>query len=84
MQRGKQKHICRFIKLMHALTRPGPQKLDLVAQTISARALLKPAPEAALELVPIGPAINRADNDAPATQAPIGEAIRAAPTAKPG
>jgi putative SOS response-associated peptidase YedK len=50
----------------------------------TARALLKPAPEAALELVPIGPAINRADNDAPATQAPIGEAIRAAPTAKPG
>jgi len=46
----------------------------------TATALLRPAPEAALELIPIGPAVNRAANDAAAVQQPIGEAIRAAPT----
>jgi len=45
----------------------------------TATALLRPAPEAALELIPIGPAVNRAANDAAAVQQPIGEAIRAAP-----
>lgn len=44
-----------------------------------ATALLRPAPEAALELVPVGPAVNRAANDDPAVQAPTGDAIRAAP-----
>ncbi len=48
----------------------------------SATALLRPAPEAALELIPIGPAVNRAANDDAAAQAPIGEAIRAAPPQK--
>jgi putative SOS response-associated peptidase YedK len=44
-----------------------------------ATALLRPAPDAALELVPLGPAVNRTANDDPAVQAPIGDAIRAAP-----
>ena len=44
----------------------------------TATALLRPAPEAALELIPIGPAVNRVANDDAAVQAPIGEAIRAA------
>jgi putative SOS response-associated peptidase YedK len=47
-----------------------------------ATALLRPAPEAALELVPIGPAVNRVANDDAAVQAPIGEPIRAAPPEK--
>ncbi len=45
----------------------------------TATALLRPAPEAALELVPIGPAVNRVANDDAGVQAPVGEAIRAAP-----
>ncbi len=47
-----------------------------------ATALLRPAPEPALELIPIGPAVNRAANDDAAVQTPIGEAIRAAPPEK--
>jgi putative SOS response-associated peptidase YedK len=47
-----------------------------------ATALLSPAPEAALELIPIGPAVNRVANDDAAVQAPVGEAIRAAPPEK--
>ncbi len=47
-----------------------------------ATALLRPAPEPALELIPIGAAVNRAANDAAAVQTPIGEAIRAAPPEK--
>ncbi len=43
-----------------------------------ATAMLRPAPDEALELVPIGPAVNRAANDDPAIQTPIGDAIRAA------
>ena len=43
-----------------------------------ATALLRPAPDEALELVPIGPAVNRAANDDPAIQSPVGDAIRAA------
>ncbi len=54
---------------------------DGVDATI-ATALLRPAPEAALELVPIGPAVNRAANDDAGVQAPIGEPIRAAPPQK--
>jgi putative SOS response-associated peptidase YedK len=48
----------------------------------SATALLRPAPEPALELIPIGAAVNRTANDDAATQTPIGEAIRAAPPEK--
>ncbi len=48
----------------------------------TAEALLRPAPEAALELIPIGAAINRTANDEAAAPAPIGEAIRAAPPEK--
>jgi putative SOS response-associated peptidase YedK len=48
----------------------------------TATALLRPAPEPALELIPIGPAVNRTANDDAAVQAPIGEAIRAAPAEK--
>ncbi len=48
----------------------------------SATALLRPAPEPALELIPIGAAVNRTANDDAAVQAPIGEAIRAAPPEK--
>jgi len=47
-----------------------------------ATALLRPAPEAALELVPIGPAVNRAAADDAGVQTPIGEPIRAAPPQK--
>jgi putative SOS response-associated peptidase YedK len=47
-----------------------------------ATALLRPAPEPALELIPIGPAVNRTANDDAAVQAPVGEAIRAAPPEK--
>ena len=47
-----------------------------------ATALLRPAPEPALELIPIGAAVNRAANDDAAVQTPIGEAIRAAPPGK--
>ncbi len=43
-----------------------------------ATALLRPAPEPDLELIPIGAAVNRAANDEAAVQAPIGDAIRAA------
>jgi putative SOS response-associated peptidase YedK len=38
--------------------------------------LLTPADEGALELVPIGTGINRAENDEAAVQAPVGEALR--------
>ena len=48
-----------------------------------ATALLRPAREPALELVPLGPAVNRAGNDDPSVQAPIGDAIRAAPPDAP-
>jgi putative SOS response-associated peptidase YedK len=44
-----------------------------------ATTLLRPAPEPALELMPLGAAVNRAGNDDPSVQAPIGDAIRAAP-----
>jgi putative SOS response-associated peptidase YedK len=40
--------------------------------------LLTPAPERALELVPIGTAVNRFENDAAALQAPVGKALRTA------
>ena len=44
----------------------------------SALALLKPAPEEALELVEIGPAVNRAANDDESLQTPVATPIRAA------
>ena len=44
---------------------------------LRAQALLKPAPEAALELTPIGTAINRVANDDAKVQAPTGESLRA-------
>jgi putative SOS response-associated peptidase YedK len=47
-------------------------------EAADATALLRPAPEPDLELVPIGAAVNRAANDEAAVQAPIGDAIRAA------
>ncbi len=40
--------------------------------------LLKPAPEPALELVEIGPAVNRVANDDARVQTPVAESIRAA------
>lgn len=40
--------------------------------------LLRPAPEAALELVEVGSAVNRAGNEGPAVQAPVAAPIRAA------
>ena len=43
-----------------------------------ALALLKPAPEPALELVEIGPSVNRAANDDASVQAPVAAPIRAA------
>ncbi len=43
-----------------------------------ALALLKPAPEPALELVEIGPSVNRVANDDPGVQTPVAEPIRAA------
>ena len=45
---------------------------------VKALRLLKPAPDPALELVEIGPAINRAANDDPGVQAPVAAPIRAA------
>ncbi len=39
--------------------------------------LLKPAPEAALELVEIGPSVNRVANDDPRVQTPVAAPIRA-------
>jgi putative SOS response-associated peptidase YedK len=42
-----------------------------------AAALLKPAPEAALELVEIGPSVNRAANDDARVQTPVAAPIRA-------
>jgi putative SOS response-associated peptidase YedK len=45
---------------------------------VKALNLLKPASEPALELVEIGPAVNRADNDNAAVQAPVAAPIRAA------
>ena len=48
-----------------------------------ATALLRPAPEPTLELTPLGPAVNSAGNDDPSVQAPIGDAIRAAPPDAP-
>jgi len=47
-----------------------------------ASALLRPAPDEALELVPVGPAVNRVANDAAMVQTPVGEAIRAAAAAE--
>jgi putative SOS response-associated peptidase YedK len=38
---------------------------------------LTPAPEGALELVPIGPQVNRFANDDPTVQAASGETLRA-------
>lgn len=52
------------------------------AEPASATALLRPAPEPALELIPIGAAVNRIANDDAAVQTPIGEPIRAAPPDK--
>jgi len=49
-----------------------------------ATALLRPAPERDLELVPVGAAVNRVANDDPSLQVPIGDAIRAAPSDKAG
>ena len=43
-----------------------------------ALALLKPAPESALELVEIGPAVSRAANDDASVQTPVAAPIRAA------
>jgi putative SOS response-associated peptidase YedK len=43
-----------------------------------ATTLLRPAPENALELVPISPDVNRVVNDAESVQAPIGPPLRAA------
>ena len=43
-----------------------------------ALALLRPAPEEALELVEIGPAVNRVANDDESVQQPVAEPIRAA------
>jgi putative SOS response-associated peptidase YedK len=43
-----------------------------------ALALLKPAPEEALELAEIGPAVNRVANDDESVQQPVAEPIRAA------
>jgi putative SOS response-associated peptidase YedK len=40
--------------------------------------LLKPAPEPALELVEIGPSVDRVANDDPGVQTPVAEPIRAA------
>ncbi len=42
-----------------------------------AATLLKPAPEAALELVEIGPSVNRVANDDPRVQTPVAAPIRA-------
>jgi hypothetical protein len=39
---------------------------------------VKPAPDEALELVEIGPAVNRAANDDESLQRPVGAPIRAA------
>ena len=47
-------------------------------EAADATALLRPAPEPDLELIPIGAAVNRAANDEVAVQTPIGDAIRAA------
>jgi len=43
-----------------------------------ALALVKPAPDGALELVEIGPAVNRVANDDESLQKPVGASIRAA------
>ena len=43
-----------------------------------ALALVKPAPEEALELVEVGPAVNRAANDDESLQKPVAAPIRAA------
>jgi len=47
-------------------------------EAAKARALLKPAPETALELVEIGTAVNRVANDDAGVQTPLAEPIRAA------
>ena len=53
--------------------------LDVDAvEAAKARALLKPAPETALELVEIGTAVNRVANDDAGVQTPLAEPIRAA------
>ena len=46
-------------------------------EPLRAEALLKPAPEAALELTPIGTAVNRVANDEAKVQAPTGDSLRA-------
>ena len=43
----------------------------------TATALLRPAPDSALELIPIGTGVNRVANDDASLQAPIGAALRA-------
>ena len=42
----------------------------------TATALLKPAPENAIELIPIGTGVNHFANDDASVQTPVGEAIR--------
>jgi putative SOS response-associated peptidase YedK len=46
-------------------------------EAAEAMALARPAPEDALELVEIGPAVNKSANDGPELQSPVGEPIRA-------
>ena len=43
---------------------------------LTATALLRPAPERALELIPIGTGVNRVANDDPALQAPTAAPLR--------
>ena len=46
-------------------------------EAATATALLRPAPEGALELIPIGTGVNRVANDDPSLQAPMGAILRA-------
>ena len=46
-------------------------------EAATATALLRPAPEDALELIPIGTGVNRVANDDPSLQAPMGAILRA-------
>ena len=46
-------------------------------EAATATALLRPAPEGALELIPIGTGVNRVANDDPSLQAPTGAILRA-------
>ena len=54
-----------------------PLWLDEAVEPAAATALLRPAPENALELVPIGTGVNRVANDDPGVQAPTGTILRA-------